>query len=369
MKVSVVNSKNNGLLEGNSFPVWLYEDPMPVDVQWMVNVLGLKTSWKEENLNSMQLWDSIVLSTGKVACKLASFASDHESFSLKKGKDSMQVYHKDKMVSYGSACQASNKKACDVEVRVRNNSSGGLFKLNMGNDVGELSKSDKVKENWHSFLKKKSLDVSKCGAKLSCENKSVLVDSGIVDRMGLFLNSNFLKGDRAILKSEGGSDFGNPSRGVEESSVSRKGVGSKGSSSCAKEIRSRINSLKSDIGPNKFQSNIGGELISCSDNASKPYPTITIPVKWGDNDDTIKYSKRRNGRDYCLVVKGYGMKLRSSKNCLNLSWNLEKEISKVIDFGIAVGFDFNDKEVKMADIIDKAYSKLMGIKLKMANAQ
>ncbi|KAK1576702.1 hypothetical protein Q3G72_015845 [Acer saccharum] len=216
-----------------------------------------------------KLWDSVVLSTGKVACKLASFASDHESFSLKKGKDSMQVYHKDKMVSYGSACQASNKKACDVEVRVRNNSSGGLFKLNMGNDVGELSKSDKVKENWHSFLKKKSLDVSKCGAKLSCENKSVLVDSGIVDRMGLFLNSNFLKGDRAILKSEGGSDFGNPSRGVEESLVSRKWVGSKGSSSCAKEIRSRINSLKSDIGPNKFQSNIGRELISCSDNASK----------------------------------------------------------------------------------------------------
>ncbi|KAK0579718.1 hypothetical protein LWI29_030318 [Acer saccharum] len=28
---------------------------------------------------------------------------------------------------------------------------------------------------------------------------------------------------------------------------------------------------------------------------------ITIPVKWGDNDDAIKYSKRRNGRDALLL--------------------------------------------------------------------
>ncbi|KAK4855926.1 hypothetical protein QYF36_012332 [Acer negundo] len=39
--------------------------------------------------------------------------------------------------------------------------------------------------------------------------------------MGLFLNSNFLKRDRAILKSEGGSEFGNQSRGVEKAVLVR----------------------------------------------------------------------------------------------------------------------------------------------------
>ncbi|KAI9195481.1 hypothetical protein LWI28_015318 [Acer negundo] len=159
----------------------------------------------------------------------------------------------------------------------------------MGNDFGELSKYDKVKESCHSFSKKKSLGVSKCSSKLSCKNKSILVNGDIVDGMGLFLNSNFLKRDRAILKSEGGSEFGNQSRGVE-----------------------KVLLLNKDIKKMPLSSGL-----------------ITIPVKWENNDDAIKYSKRRNGRDYCLVVKGYGMKLRSSKNCLNLSWNLEKEISRL----------------------------------------
>ncbi|KAI9187256.1 hypothetical protein LWI28_026026 [Acer negundo] len=77
-------------------------------------------------------------------------------------------------------------------------------------------------------------------------------------------------------------------------------------------------------------------------------------------------SNWRNGRDYGLAVKGDDMKLRSSKKCFHLSWNLEKEISKVIVFGVAAGFDFYGKEVKMADIVAKAYSKLLGFKLKMA---
>ncbi|KAK3206170.1 hypothetical protein Dsin_020216 [Dipteronia sinensis] len=281
-----------------------------------------------------------------------------------------------------------SRKQVMLRLALRKDSSDCLFKLNMGNDVCELSKSDKVKESWLCFSKKEVIGVSKCSAKLSCENKRVLVDGDVVHGMGLFLNSNFLKGDRVILKSEGGSEFGNQSGGVEEGSLCRNGVGFKGSSSCAKEIillgndsSPRINSLKCD-GPNKFQFDSGGELISCSGDASKvmlsnmdikkmslTYGLITIPVKWGDNDDAIKYSNMGNGRDYCLTVKGHSMKLRSSKNCLNLSWNLEKEISKVIDIGVAMGFDFNGKEVKMADIVAKAYSKLMGIKLKMENAQ
>ena len=53
MKVSTVNSKNKVLVDGESFLVRLNEDSVMVDIQWMVNVLGLKTSWKEESLNTL----------------------------------------------------------------------------------------------------------------------------------------------------------------------------------------------------------------------------------------------------------------------------------------------------------------------------
>ena len=52
-----------------------------------------------------------------------------------------------------------------------------------------------------------------------------------------------------------------------------------------------------------------------------------------------------------------------------MSWILEEEITKIIDLGSALGFDFDDKEVRMSDVIAKAISKLKGVKLKMANKQ
>ncbi|KAK0601488.1 hypothetical protein LWI29_024760 [Acer saccharum] len=52
-----------------------------------------------------------------------------------------------------------------------------------------------------------------------------------------------------------------------------------------------------------------------------------------------------------------------------MPWYLEEEISKFIDIGIALGVDFNDKKVRLADIVAKAYSKLRGVKLKMKNIQ
>ena len=103
--------------------------------------------------------------------------------------------------------------------------------------------------------------------------------------------------------------------------------------------------MEQNIRPSEGIKNV--ERITCSGGVSKK----GLPKK---------------DRDYGLAVKGYGMKLRRSKKCFHLSWILEEEISKVIDLGVAVGFDFNGKEVKMADIVAKAYSKLMGFKLKMA---
>ena len=137
---------------------------------------------------------------------------------------------------------------------------------------------------------------------------------------------------------------------------------------------SRNNGLR-NVGSNEFQTDGGGlgsafvfdlgqtrspikgirsgELITCSSDVSKEVMSnkdnkkmsltsglITVPIKWGDNVEAVQNSKRRNG-----------MKLRSSKNCFSMSWNLEEEILKVIDYGIAVGYDFKDKEVKMVDIV------------------
>ncbi|KAK2651375.1 hypothetical protein Ddye_011231 [Dipteronia dyeriana] len=50
-----------------------------------------------------------------------------------------------------------------------------------------------------------------------------------------------------------------------------------------------------------------------------------------------------NVRDFCLAVKEHGHR-----------------------HGYYLGFDFNDKEVRMANVIAKAFSKLKGDRLKMA---
>ncbi|KAI9196004.1 hypothetical protein LWI28_020201 [Acer negundo] len=86
-------------------------------------------------------------------------------------------------------------------------------------------------------------------------------------------------------------------------------------------------------------------------------------------DDANIISKRRNGRDIGLAGKGHGMKTRSSNANFKMPLYMEEEISKFIEFGIALGFDFNDKKVRLANIVTKAYSKLREVKLKVANAQ
>ncbi|KAI9177736.1 hypothetical protein LWI28_018587 [Acer negundo] len=186
-----------------------------------------------------------------------------------------------------------------------------------GSTVSQLSKSDKARDSCHHFSKKKSVVDSQGIAKLSCENRGDLTNGDLVDGKGLLSNSNFLRCDSVLLISKGGSELGNHSVEAEGSPVTGMGFGLKGKS---------------------------------------------VPVKWGNNVDAVKNSKRMKGTDYCLVVKGHDMKLRSSKNCFNMSWNLEEEIFKVIDYGIDVGYDFKDKKVKMVDIFAKAISKLMGIK-------
>ncbi|KAK1559313.1 hypothetical protein Q3G72_013129 [Acer saccharum] len=110
IKVSVGNDNNNVLVEGASFPVKLNEDLAPADAQWLVKVLGLKTSGKGNNLNSLQLLDSVEALDKKVTCKLASFASDQNIDSLEKGRVSFLVKHKVKEGSKRSACQGLGMK-------------------------------------------------------------------------------------------------------------------------------------------------------------------------------------------------------------------------------------------------------------------
>ena len=53
------------------------------------------------------------------------------------------------------------------------------------------------------------------------------------------------------------------------------------------------------------------------------------------------------------------MKPRSLKSNFKMSWYLEEEISKAIKIGVALGFDFNGKEVGLADIFAEAKRKLI----------
>ncbi|KAK0580027.1 hypothetical protein LWI29_035292 [Acer saccharum] len=61
----------------------------------------------------------------------------------------------------------------------------------------------------------------------------------------------------------------------------------------------------------------------------------------------------------CLAAKGQTMKPRSLKSNFKLSWYLEEEISKAIKIGVALGFDFNGKEVGLADIFAETKRKLI----------
>ncbi|KAK0594902.1 hypothetical protein LWI29_001713 [Acer saccharum] len=60
-------------------------------------------------------------------------------------------------------------------------------------------------------------------------------------------------------------------------------------------------------------------------------------------------------------------KTRNSK--FKMSWILVEEINKIIDMGIALGFDYKDKEVGMVDVFAKAISKLKGVRQKMVKNQ
>ncbi|KAK0597426.1 hypothetical protein LWI29_025164 [Acer saccharum] len=60
----------------------------------------------------------------------------------------------------------------------------------------------------------------------------------------------------------------------------------------------------------------------------------------------------------CLVAKGHTMKCRNLKSNFKLSWYLEEEISKAVKIGVALGFDFDNKRVGMADVFTEGKRKL-----------
>ncbi|KAK0599314.1 hypothetical protein LWI29_004178 [Acer saccharum] len=52
------------------------------------------------------------------------------------------------------------------------------------------------------------------------------------------------------------------------------------------------------------------------------------------------------------------MKFRNSKSNFKMSWYLEEEISRIIKIGVALGLDFDNKEVGMVDVFVEAKRKL-----------
>ncbi|KAK0600425.1 hypothetical protein LWI29_014837 [Acer saccharum] len=115
----------------------------------------------------------------------------------------------------------------------------------------------------------------------------------------------------------------------------------------SKRSRSNFQFLKGDFGTQK-----GDEDL------------ISIPVEWEGKEEAIKNFKLRKDTDFLFKVKGHSMKASSSK--FKLSGVIEDEIIKVIDMGIAMGFDFNGEKVRMADVFSKALSKLKGRRQNMA---
>ncbi|KAK0599157.1 hypothetical protein LWI29_002838 [Acer saccharum] len=59
-----------------------------------------------------------------------------------------------------------------------------------------------------------------------------------------------------------------------------------------------------------------------------------------------------------LAVKGHVMKFRNSKSNFKMFWYLEEEISRIIRIGVALGLDFDNKKVGMADVFIEAKRKL-----------
>ncbi|KAK3226720.1 hypothetical protein Dsin_006582 [Dipteronia sinensis] len=92
----------------------------------------------------------------------------------------------------------------------------------------------------------------------------------------------------------------------------------------------------------------------------KSWKSASGVVKGSNNTQS---GKRGLGSDIIKAAMSHGMNTRSSKHFL--SWILEDQIIKIIDMGTTLGFDFYDKEVRMADVIAKAMSRVNGARLKM----
>ncbi|KAK0579344.1 hypothetical protein LWI29_024872 [Acer saccharum] len=83
------------------------------------------------------------------------------------------------------------------------------------------------------------------------------------------------------------------------------------------------------------------------------------PIKSGKSIGRNENRKKWKVRDSSVSVKKHVMKTRYSKVNFKVSWNLEEGITKIIETGVKLGFDFKGKKVKMVDILAVLWKKLM----------
>ncbi|KAK1581639.1 hypothetical protein Q3G72_007620 [Acer saccharum] len=322
-----------------SFCVKISEEPAPVDSSWPASILGLQTVFSKPVVKAVPVTVSLPeqVRHEDVGSSLCVTQEEKdmgrlESIGQSKTEGRQSVNHSlceliDEEVGerFLDSCTPNNQKVVE-HLKPKLNS----FEIarQIGSKAGDCSFSNKGI----------GLAVTSCFARLSLEKRGVSADVDV----------------------------------VEGESVMRKGYCRSASQSTGKVVgpKSETKSGGMDLDTNMVTGNNSSKEVS---KVKKPNGDflemhssaglITIPMEWGGYDEINIFSKRRNGRESGLSAKGHGMKTRSSNINYKMPWYLKEEISKFIDIGIALGVDFNDKKVRLADIVAKAYSKLRRVKL------
>ncbi|KAK2641563.1 hypothetical protein Ddye_023326 [Dipteronia dyeriana] len=150
---------------------------------------------------------------------------------------------------------------------------------------------------------------------------------------GLSLNSNFFNGDSVVRDVNGEDD-----RVAGQDPVLVV---------AGPEGPSNINVMKIASGSGKGNIQKGKRGLGCDSDTNEmiikvaEFSMVELPIAFNS-------SKIRKVRASCLAVRSHGMKTRNSK--FNWPRILGEQIITVID----LGFDFYDKDVRMADVFTEA---------------
>ncbi|KAK3193094.1 hypothetical protein Dsin_024404 [Dipteronia sinensis] len=314
------HEKINVEMSDYSFEVQISEDSVPVDSSWLESYLGLFPTSFQINLNSLPVEEISALSSMKDETFLLAKCGEKESklavrknpFKLSKDRLAEIALDGGDVVS-GKRCRFRDKGVSDVK--------GGMF---CGKEMKELPSKYFASSNSNrgSFLDFQQL-MGESINDISQQEGNLRGGSLASNAIMMSLNGSSLKNDGLLQGQEGvvkNCLMKSPSDDVDKSQMGLV-FGSKDVDSCG-----------------KMSPNVDG------------FPTIE-PC----SGKKMRGRKIYSGKRHSMVTRSSSAAIKSqhqnSKAKSRVVWNLEDQIAKVLESGLARGADFHGKKRELVEII------------------